>query len=469
MTPGIEIAYRPLDGLRPYERNPKTHSPEQIERLVASLTEFGWTRPLLVADDGMLVAGHGTWTAAKLVRERGLSIPNHPDTATAPTVALAHLTPDQRRAYVIADNRLSELGRWDDGLLGAELSDLQGLGVDLDTIGFDAADLEALCADGTDPGSKAGATGKTLVERFGVPPFTVLDAKQGYWRDRKAAWTALGVHAEEGREHLPDTNVATDWMRRGSAVGGSAFDPVLAELVFRWFTPGAGASILDPFGGEATKGVVAAALGFAYTGVELRGEQVQANRAQWEAVRERLPPERLAQVQRPPVWIEGDSARINEALPAGQQYDLLFTSPPYYDLEIYSKGDKDGSAFETYERFIGWYRGIFAQAVERLKPNRFAVVKIADVRDERGFYRNFLGDNIACFRDAGMGFYNEAVLVTPIGSLALRAGRQFTSGRKLGRGHQNVLVFFKGDPKRIKAEFPQEIEVGDAGAGDPAP
>lgn len=463
----IRIEFQPLDGLKPYERNPKTHSPEQIERLIASLTEFGWTRPLLVGDDGTLVAGHGTWTAAKLIRDRGLSIPNHPDTGTAPTVALAHLTPEQRRAYVIADNRLSDLGRWDDDLLALELADLQGLGVDLDTIGFDAADLEALTADGA--GDKAGASGKTLVERFGVPPFTVLDAKQGYWRDRKAAWTALGVHAEEGRESLPDTNVATDWMRRGSAVGGSAFDPVLAELVFRWFAPGPGAAILDPFGGEATKGVIAAALGYAYTGVELRAEQVEANRAQWERVREKLPPERLTQVRQPPVWIEGDSARIDAVLPAGKLYDLVFTSPPYYDLEIYSKGDKDGSAFETYERFIGWYRDIFRQAVGRLKPNRFAVVKIGDVRDERGFYRNFLGDNIACFLDAGMGFYNEAVLATPIGSLALRAGRQFTASRKLGRGHQNVLMFFKGDPKRIKAEFPQEIEVGDAGAGDPAP
>ncbi|KAA0576695.1 site-specific DNA-methyltransferase [Azospirillum sp. Sh1] len=468
---GLEITYLPLDGLKPYDRNPKTHSPEQIERLVSSLTEFGWTRPLLVADDGQIVAGHGTWTAAKLIRDRGLSIPNHPDPAVAPTVALAHLTPDQRRAYVIADNRLSELGRWDDDLLGSELADLQGLGVDLDTIGFDAADLEALCADGTGAGTgtRDGATGRTLVERFGVPPFTVLDARQGYWRDRKAAWTALGVHAQEGRENLPDTNVATDWMRRGSAVGGSAFDPVLAELIFRWFTPGVGSAVLDPFGGEATKGVIAATLGYEYTGVELRPEQVKANREQWERVRARLSPERLAQVRRDPVWIEGDSAQIDNLLPAGRLYDLVFTSPPYYDLEIYSKGDKDGSALETYDRFIGWYRKIFRQACGRLKPNRFAVVKIGDVRDERGFYRNFLGNNIACFLDAGLGFYNEAVLATPIGSLALRAGRQFTASRKLGRGHQNVLVFFGGDPGRIKAEFPQEIEVGDVVADDSQP
>ncbi|CAO3445789.1 hypothetical protein [Azospirillum argentinense] len=469
MKPEISIVFRPLDGVKPYERNPKTHGQEQLERLVSSLTTFGWTRPLLIGADGVLVAGHGTWQAARLVHERGLQIPNHPDAGTVPCRVLDHLTPEQIRAYVIADNRLSELGRWDDELLAAELVDLQGLGVDLDTIGFDAADLESLCSDAPGDSRKDGATGKTLAERFGVPPFTVLDARQGYWRQRKAAWVAMGVHAEEGREHLPDTNVATDWMRRGSATGGSAFDPVLAELVFRWFTPTPTASVLDPFAGEATKGVVCAALGFDYTGVELRSEQVAANQAQWAKVRDKLPPERLAQVQRDPLWIEGDSAKIGEVLPGGRQYDLVFTSPPYYDLEIYSKQDKDGSAFETYDLFIEWYRHIFRQACERLKPNRFAVVKIGDVRDERGNYRNFLGDNIACFRDLGLGFYNEAALVTPVGSLALRAGKQFLSSRKLGRGHQNVLIFFKGDPRKIKKEFPQEIEVGDADSDDPAP
>ncbi|HEY0837213.1 MAG TPA: hypothetical protein VGE72_25095, partial [Azospirillum sp.] len=170
-----------------------------------------------------------------------------------------------------------------------------------------------------------------------------------------------------------------------------------------------------------------------------------------------------------PLWLCGDSARLLEHLPAGAMYDFVWTSPPYYDLEVYSRSDKDGSAFESYPKFMEWYRGIFAQAVSRLNENRFLGVKIADVRDGRGAYCNFLGDNIACFRDLGLHFYNEAVLYTPLGSLPMRTSRQFRATRKMGRAHQNVLFFWKGDPRAVCEHFPADIEVGEVeDPGDPA-
>ncbi len=95
-----------------------------------------------------------------------------------------------------------------------------------------------------------------------------------------------------------------------------------------------------------------------------------------------------------------------------------------------------------------------------LKPDRFACFTVGDVRDKAGIYRNFVSDTIAAFQDAGAKLYNEAILVTACGSLPIRAAKQFSSGRKLGKTHQNVLVFVKGDPaKATKACGP--VEVGE--------
>jgi hypothetical protein len=87
-----------------------------------------------------------------------------------------------------------------------------------------------------------------------------------------------------------------------------------------------------------------------------------------------------------------------------------------------------------------------------LKPNRFAVFCVADIRDKGGFYRGFVPDTIAAFEDAGARFYNEGILVTAVGSLPLRAGRYFTTSRKLGKTHQNVLVFVKDDPRQAATD-----------------
>lgn len=102
-----------IDQLRPYARNPRTHSDDQVAKLAASLVEFGWTMPVLVNDELEVIAGHGRILAA---RRLGLD--------AVPVIRLAHLSPEQVRAYRIADNRLSELSGWDDELLAAELQAL---------------------------------------------------------------------------------------------------------------------------------------------------------------------------------------------------------------------------------------------------------------------------------------------------------------------------------------------------------
>lgn len=231
------------------------------------------------------------------------------------------------------------------------------------------------------------------------------------------------------------------------AAGTSIFDPVLCELVYRWFCP-PGGIVLDPFAGGSVRGIVAARLGYEYVGIDLRQEQVDANRAQAE----RITPDKG------PVWVVGDSRNVKALAPG--EYDLVFSCPPYFDLELYSEDPADISNAADYGAFLDAYRVIVEQSVSMLKPNRFACFVVGDIRDRKGFYRNFVSDTIAAFQDAGAVLYNEAILVTAVGSLPIRVGKQFSSGRKLGKTHQNVLVFYKGDPKAIKAEFPT-IDVSD--------
>lgn len=239
-----------------------------------------------------------------------------------------------------------------------------------------------------------------------------------------------------------------DWSEDGDGcdtAGTSIFDPVLCECVYTWFCP-PGGIVLDPFAGGSVRGIVAAYLGREYVGIDLRPEQIEANRQQAEAI---VP-------DAGPVWIVGDSANV-KALAAGE-YDLIFSCPPYYDLEVYSDLDGELSALPGYAEFLEAYRAIIADCLSMLKEDRFACFVVGDMRDKAGYYRNFVSDTIAAFQDGGARLYNEAILVTALGSLPIRAGKQFDSGRKLGKTHQNVLVFVKGDwRKATQACGPVEV------------
>ena len=130
-----KIEHWPLARLLPYARNARTHSDEQVAQIAASIVEFGFTNPCLVGADGVLVAGHGRLAAA---RKLGLE--------TVPVVVLDHLSPTQRRALVLADNRIAENAGWDDAMLRTELEALQADGFDLDLTGFDPDALAELLA-----------------------------------------------------------------------------------------------------------------------------------------------------------------------------------------------------------------------------------------------------------------------------------------------------------------------------------
>jgi hypothetical protein len=228
--------------------------------------------------------------------------------------------------------------------------------------------------------------------------------------------------------------------------GTSIFDPVLCELAYRWFCP-PGGLVLDPFAGGSVRGIVAAKCGRRYTGIDLSERQCAANRAQAEAI--------CADGEMP-IWACGDAADLG-TLETGAA-DFLFSCPPYGDLEVYSDNLADLSTMAP-AAFMAAYREIIAAAIGKLKEDRFACFVVGDYRDKRGFYRNFPGETIEAFAAAGAKLYNEAILVTAAGSLPIRAGKQFASSRKLGKTHQNVLIFCKGDPRKAtEACGPVEID-----------
>ncbi|HEX7121967.1 MAG TPA: ParB N-terminal domain-containing protein, partial [Gemmatimonadaceae bacterium] len=133
MLDTLAVAYRKVETLIPYARNPRTHSDEQVARIAASIAEFGWTNPILVDGDHGVIAGHGRLLAA---RKLGLT--------EVPVIELAHLTPAQKRAYVIADNRLALDAGWDEAMLALEFAELADAGYDLDLTGFSASEIEGL-------------------------------------------------------------------------------------------------------------------------------------------------------------------------------------------------------------------------------------------------------------------------------------------------------------------------------------
>ena len=156
---GIQIEMRPLDVLIPYARNAKQHSDVQVAQIAASIREFGWGAPILVDGQNNVIAGHGRLLAA---RKLGL--------AEVPVVPMAHLTDIQRRALILADNKIGENAGWDAELLGLELAGLMEAGFDLELTGFSAEEWDALIAG--DEGGKEGLTDEDAVPEVEEVPIS---------------------------------------------------------------------------------------------------------------------------------------------------------------------------------------------------------------------------------------------------------------------------------------------------------
>lgn len=443
------------DQLLANPRNWRVHPKAQQDALEGMLDQVGWVQDVVVnRRTGYLVDGH---LRVAVAISRG---------ETAVPVVYVDLSPEEESLVLAAL----------DPLAGMAVADEEALRMLLAEITVDSEALQAMLdgASGPPKDAAAGAAARpSLADRFLVPPFSVLDARQGYWQRRKEQWLATGIRSELGRgenipgvellprpeqrscpdlmrgEHIvgerltwvvgsrpenemddtsrknlaagrmarpphgptvtqnPDGTLSYDPSNNGGSSGTSVFDPVLCEIAYRWFSP-PGGSVLDPFAGGSVRGIVASMLGRTYTGLDLSERQIEAA----------------------PNWIVGDSADIG-ALVSGK-HDFLFTCPPYADLEVYSDDPRDISTM-PYEAFLAAYRGIIAGATALLADDRFACIVVGDIRDRKGIYRNFVSHTIAAFEDAGLRLYNEAILVTAVGSLSIRVGRQFTTAASWAR------------------------------------
>jgi len=275
-----------------------------------------------------------------------------------------------------------------------------------------------------------------LRDKFIEPPFTVLDTKSGNWQRRKNLWKKLGIKSEIGRDAV-SINSGTDNYRKIKDKKNynnrekyvSIFDPALCEIIYHWFCNKNG-SILDPFAGGSVRGIVANYMGYKYTGIELRPEQVESNREQGLDILE---------VNNQPQWYVGDSNKVLDEL--NIEYDFVFSCPPYANLEVYSDLEGDISNM-NYDNFLSAYESIIEKSCKLLKKDSFACFVVGEVRDKKGNYIGFVSDTIKAFQKCGMKFYNEAILLNPVASASMRANGNMKT-KKLVKIHQNILIFKK--------------------------
>lgn len=481
-----------LDQIRLNDRNPRVIYDDKFEKLVNSILVFPKMlelRPVVVDDTVKSIGGNMRFKA--LCQISGLSIeeirrklstlrdfnkkePGEQNILidywakwkikpTVPIIRASDLTEDEKRQFIIKDN--VGYGEWDHDILANEwdAEDLDDWGVSVWQ--DDDGDLGAVSAGGDEPQNG------TLQDRFVVPPFSILDTRKGYWQARKKIWRELigdmgesrsntlitspeikykdlyqktRKHREELGISFPEyleKHVSDEIKEREAgkilAQGVSILDPVLAEIVCLWFGVDKGQTF-DCFAGDTVFGYVSALLGNEFTGIEFREEQAALNN------------ERVADMKAR--YICDDGQNVGKHIEP-QSQDLLFSCPPYFDLEVYSDKENDASNQPSYEAFIQILSNAFRSAINCLKDDRFAVITVGDVRNKKnGFYYDFAGDIKHIFSENGMLLYNELILIETGASTALRAAKYMDS-RKVAKMHQQVLVFYKGDPKNIKSNF----------------
>jgi len=419
-------------------KNPRIIRDERFQKLTKSIQddpEMLSLRELIVypIDAGKYVVIAGNMRL-KAMQELGYK--------TAPCKELPKETPVEKlKAYTIKDNVPFGDTDWEAIAEDWDAEELAEWG--LEVLVFEGEEEREQQQEGKE------VAHRSLQDSFIVPPFSVLDTRQGYWRERKQHWRALiGDNGEsreglinEIREYKKDKGYSKIYSKErvkpNSATNGvSILDPVLAELASLWFgLPNS--NTFDPFAGDSVFGYVSSYLGNRFTGIELRREQADLNNERIKGF--------------PSKYICDDGQNVLQHIAPDSQ-DLLFSCPPYFDLEVYSDLQNDASNQKEYADFLKILKNAFTSAVQCLRENRFAVIVVGDVRDRAGFYRRFVDDIKDIFAASGMLLYNELILVEALGTLPQRVAK-FMEHRKIGKCHQNVLVFYKGKPKAIKGVF----------------
>lgn len=454
-----------------YNKNPRRITPKQLEQLKANIQELGDLSGIvhdLNTDE--IISGNQRSKVidinkCKVVITERYDTPNQQGTVAWGYVIFegqklnyrqVRWDERQREKANITANALG--GDWDYDILEDKFDSM-------DLVDWGLTRLEEYKV------KKTANDHASLFDKFVIPPFSILDTRQGYWQDRKKQWKAiigdngetrqdtnmkstelkyktiyerskvrrieLGISFAEYLERFVSEAEKAKAEKQVLASGVSLLDPVLAEIVCRWFGY-KGCNTFDPFAGDSVFGFVSAYLGNKFIGIELRPEQVDINNSRVKGM--------------PARYINDDGQNVAQHIEP-ESMDLLFSCPPYFDLEHYSDLPNDASNAPTYEAFLQILENAFARALSCLRENRFAVIVVGDVRNKKtGFYYDFVGDIKRIFKEHGAGLYNELVLIESGASTALRAGKNMEM-RKIVKNHQNVLVFYKGEQKKIKEQF----------------
>jgi hypothetical protein len=281
----------------------------------------------------------------------------------------------------------------------------------------------------------------------------VWNSTKGDWIRLKKEWNARIAEVGEAAGVVNPTfatregcwqgeagfaNVVTGRSHNGNA---SVLDPVACEVIVRMFTPTACKRIYNPFGGGVQFGFVAGASGYEYLATEIRKNQCDANNAlcaEFPGVK----------------WVQADSSTYEPQ----DDFDLVFSCPPYYRVERYV--DYDGEAPEgeinslaSYEDFRETLFAGYKKALERLGENRFFVVMTGDSRDSKGSYHCHEAETELFFKEQGLSVYNKIVYLEAEFTRLAQA-KKTLNYRKFPKREQKIIVAFKGDSKAIPDEFP---------------
>jgi len=396
-----------IEDIKPNPDNPRTIKDDNFKKLVTSIKEFPEmleAREIVLNKEHIILGGNMRYRAAK---EAGIKeLP----------VKIVDWSEEKQKEFIIKDNVSG--GDWDWDLLANEWNEeeLEKWGLDLPYSGLNTKNgLEE--------------TKGMLAKDFLIPPFSILDSRKAEWQERKQFWQNIILDNGESRENTLGVGL------NGINNGVSILDPVMSELIIKWFSP-KNAQVFDTFAGDSIFGYVSAYKGNSFTGIELREEQANLNQLRVKGLKAK--------------YICDDGINAPKHIKKESQ-DLFFTCPPYFDLETYSDKKNDLSNMEL-EEFNSVYAKILKQTFELLKPNRFAVIVVSEVRSKKGDYINLVSNTINIMLEAGYKYYNEIILINAIGTLPQRV-RKYMKNRKIGRMHQNILVFYKGDINNIKKEF----------------
>jgi len=417
--------------------NPRLIKNDKFEKLVQSLKDFpemAKVRPIVVNQDFVVLGGN---MRLKAMKEAGWKeVP----------VQVVDWSEQQQKEFIIKDN--VGFGEWEWDVLANEweAEDLEKWGLDVPVF-----DSEPIDKKESDEDADIQAI-ERLQDKFIVPPFSILNTREGYWQERKKYWNILIGDNGESRDNIESkVNATVDNWENKPYKGGvirensiSILDSVLAEIVNKWFGL-LGGKTFDCFAGDTVFGYVSSYLGNTFTGIELRQSQSDFNNERVKGLNAR--------------YICDDGRNVLNHLEINSQ-DLLFSCPPYFDLEVYSDLPNDASNQKEYNEFLNLLKTAFANSIKCLKENRFAVIVCGDVRDKKGNYYRFPDDIKDIFTKNGLTLYNELILIQSVGNGALRANR-YMGSRKVVKMHEQVLVFFKGDPTQIKNIYPK-IEIDES-------